>query len=53
MKSCKVIKEKFLEYYYDYIKLLKERYLYPHCMFVASKKLVYEYCLWLFQYLKN
>ena len=50
--SCEVIKEKFPEYYDDYVKILNDRYLYPYCMFVARKELVDEYCLWLFPFLQ-
>ena len=51
--SCEVIKEKFPEYYDDYVKILNDRYLYPYCMFVARKELVDEYCLWLFPLLQT
>nr|WP_295722852.1 DUF4422 domain-containing protein [uncultured Methanobrevibacter sp.] len=51
--SCEVIKEKFPEYYDDYLKMLNERYLYSYCVFVARKETVDEYCSWLFEYLQE
>ena len=53
MISYEVIKEKYPEYYDDYVKILNDRYLYPYCMFVARKELVDEYCLWLFLLLQT
>ena len=48
-----MIKNISQEYYEDYVKVLKERYLYPYCVFVARKELVEDYCLWLFQFLES
>lgn len=51
-KSCELMKKVYPEYYEDYIKVLKLRYLYPYNNFIAKKELIDNYCKWLFNFLE-